>query len=504
MVKVKYVAKENNYKVSYKDFLAEKTGNGVVYVRKQFSAGKSKPSDKEKKDKLEYYKAWATNLEELTKKQADSLVNGISDDLPNSIDLPVLAVPYLESVTGNELTTSTADKQKKDAQEYLNSFINFLKDKHPQIHLHKITKQVVIEFIGSLEKKSYSYKHNRWVRCGYVFKRIVDKFEDSELNYRNPFHSLSLKSLTPPEPVKHKKVLKPEMIREVLKEAKEISVFKRGQTGIHKFQRWAILFLLTLTGIRPIDIFSLKWEQIDLDRRTLTIQHKKTQKIGLNTVIWLTPHLMELFITLKELHKKHKSCSKEFVFSFLPMNSKVTNEIEKYIQLAHRNDLNDFFKLYREKYNLKTFKQADNKRIFDYSTYSLRSSVASILSWEKFNKNMIDYLQGHSVKNVTSEFYIDNEQNPKEATAKLINHMAYRVAQQKLGKIGLQYAYQDAQEEAKEKQIQKEIDEQIERIESGADLLLETLLEKLDEEQEARNKMIDGYGKEISEFLKEH
>lgn len=502
-MKVHYDSKKNAYLIEYINHVAKITG-GVVYVRCQRTAGKKKPSAEERKEKIKYWENWAKELEDAAKEQWEKMTRGDFNSSQNSIDLPILAIDYLESLEGEAITTATNEKQIKDSKNYIKSFIDFLKINYKEIYLHQINKKIATEFIGSLSEKSYSYKENRWVRLGYVFKRIVDKFEDSELNYKNPFHSIKLGSLCNKESVKHKKVLQPEMIRDVLKEALGLDIYKKGQTKIHKFQRWAILYLLALTGIRPIDIFGLKWSQIDLERRIMQIEHQKTKRFGISTVIWLTPHLMELFITLKELHKKFKSCDESYVFSFLPKRYTVKNEMDSYIKLAHRNDLNDFFKKYREKKNLKSHKQCESKKIYDYSVYSLRTSVASILSWKQFNKNQIDYLQGHAVKNVTAEFYLDNEQNPKQATAFLIDYMAYFVCQQKLSKIGLEYAYKDAQDSKKEIEREKQIKEEIERIKDGSSLLIKTLEDKLEAEAESRNKMADDFGQEIAEFLKEH
>jgi hypothetical protein len=139
----------------------------------------------------------------------------------------------------------------------------------------------------------------------------------------------------------------------------------------------------------------------------------------------------------------------------------------------------------------------------------LRGTVGTLLSNANFNENNIDYLQGHAPNNTTARFYLDREADPKAATAAMIDYLAYNVAQQPLGKYGLQVAYQDTQTEKLLTKKQAEVNEEVRYIKDGTSLLTHSLLEKLEEEQrkleEMKKKLLaQGHDEEILEFLKNH
>ena len=500
-MKVTYNTKLNAYQVIYKDALAEVTG-GKPYIRKQFTAGKKKPTAAEKKARIRELEEWATEQEEASKVAAEAKIKGSTTTDTNNGEKPILAADYIANLKGDDLATTKVKKQRDAAALHCSNFVKFLNENHKGIYLHQINKKIVIEYVNWLDKqgKSYHYKKVRCVRMGYVFNRVIAKFEDSEFKYRNPFWALKLDNITTEEPTNHKKTFSPEIIRLLLKEAMEFShTTKREQADIVKFQRWAILYLLALTGIRPKDIILLKWEQVNLERRTLTITHTKTAKKGINTVIWLSPHLMEFFITLKELQNKYDTASKSYVFAFLP-NSRC-RDIEEYLYYTNHQLTTRFFKSFREKHNLMDKVVYEGKNHYLYCVYSLRATVGSMLTWANFNKNSIDYLQGHAPDNTTARFYLDHEANPKAATADMVNYMAYRVIQQPLGKVGMRYAYNDKIEEDREKAIQSAISEDIRYNNNGISLLTTILKEKADEEAARKQAEVEAYGEDIAAIL---
>lgn len=497
-MKVTYNAKLNAYQVIYKDELAALSG-GRIYARKQFSAGKKKPTAAERKAKIREYEEWAEEQEENSRLAAEAKVKGTTIESIESGEVPILAADYISNLSGDELTTAKDPKQRATAKHLCNDFVNFLNERYKGLYLHKVNKKVVLEFAQYLDKKgkTYAYKKARWIRLGYVFNMVMTKYEDSELKYRNPFYSLKIDKVAEEEPVNHRKTFSPDIIRKLLNEALTTNLTREKTGEEMKYQRWAIMYLLTLTGIRPKDIMLLKWEQVNLERRTLTIVHEKTKKKGINTVIWLNPHLMELFVTLKELHKNFKACSKSYVFSFFPME-KNTHKVDEYIYIANRNDLTQFFKNFREKYGLTEQVKLGGKTIYFYSVYSLRATVGTLLTWANFNQNSIDYLQGHAPNNTTARFYLNHEANPRAATEDMVNYLAYRVVQQPLGKIGMQYAYNDKLNDDKEGVIQAAISEDIRYNVDGTSLLTHTLLEKSTDEQkkleEEKERLMKTYG----------
>lgn len=503
---VTYNTKKNAYQVSYKDELAALCG-GNLYARKQFTAGKKKPTAAEKKARIRELEEWATQQEETSRLAAEARIKGttITEEEAASGETPILAAEYIATLKGDNLTTTRKKEQIQTATRHCKDFVVFLNENYKGLYLHKVNKKIALEFVNWLTEqgKSYAYKKARWVRLGYVFNRVMVNNEDSEFKYRNPFWSLRIEDVAEEEPIQHKKTFTPELVKLLLDEAKTTDLTKKGKADKKFiFQRYAILYIMAITGIRPKDLMLLKWSQLDMKNRTLTIKHNKTKKKGIQSVLWLTPHLLELFTILAEMHKKYKTCSKEYVFSFNPYtNLKKNLPMDEYLYISTKNDLTNFFIQWREKHGLTQYVEYPDKKVMLYSMYSLRSTVGTLLSNANFNDNNIDYLQGHAPNNTTARFYLDREADPQGATAPLIDWLAYNVAQQPLGKLGLSIAYNDAQVAKKKAQKQAEISEDIRYNNDGTTLLTTILKEKADEEAARKQAEIDMYGQDIADIL---
>lgn len=477
-------------------------------MRKQVKSEVKKPTKAEIRSQILIWSDWATKQEEASKIRILEPVTPTTNT-----DIPIVAVDYLTKIKGDDLCTTKVKKQVEEANRSLKDFITFLQEKHPNLFLHQVNKAIAREYMTWLDKKgvSFAYKKKRWMRCGFVFNVINNKFEDSEFKYKNPFYAIKIEKVADEEAIQHKKTFSPDTIRLILKEAREYK-HSREQKDIHQFQRWAILFLLSVTGIRPKDIMLLKWSQVNLQRRTLTITHAKTAKKGINTVIWLTPHLMDLFSTLKELHEKEKTLSNEYIFSFWDYQGakEITNEeeLKDYLYITNHQSCTNFFKKFREKYNLTEYVISGGRKLHYYCVYSLRATVGTLLTWANFNQNSIDYLQGHAPNNTTARFYLNHEANPKAATEAMINYLAHKVIQQPLGKVGLAVAMSDYKEEQRLIRENKAIEEAIRYGKEGISLLSLILTEKAEMEkkhqEEVMNELVANHGEDLAEFLKDH
>ena len=504
-MKVTYDKNLNAYKIIYKDALAELQGKRP-YVRLQRSAGKTKPKAEEKKAKIREWEAWAADMERKLKEDA---ARQTSQDYSNqaSLDVPILAIDYLKNIKGQSLTSSSIPHVVNRARRIVDTFVSFLEERHKRIYLHQINKSIVANFAEWLKERnvSFSYKTSHWQRLSFVFNMISINFDDSTYNYRNPFRYVRLKSLADEEPTIHRKTFSPEVMRSLLHEARTWGDNRRYKCPEHiKIQRWAILSLLALTGIRPKDAYILKWEQINFERRTLTITHSKTKKKGINSVIWLTPHLMDLFSIMKGLHAKHKSLDKDYVFSlYRQFNSE--KEIEEYLSLYSGMHMKKFFIAFRKKYGLTDNVVFQRQKHFCYSLYSLRATVGTLLTWAGFNSNSIDYLQGHKPKNTTAKFYIDQESNPRAATEQMVDYLAYYILQQPLGEVGAHYAAIDHDIDAAEAKEKKEIGNIRDFDKSGYNHLTNVARNKATIEAkkiaEEKAKILEEYGEEVLEAL---
>ena len=504
-MKVTYDKTLNAYKIIYKDALAELQGKRP-YVRIQRSAGKTRPKAEDRKAGIRKWEAWALEQEKMLKEEAENTPSPTVTE-EASVDVPILASEFLKSVKGQILTNSSVTHVINRARRIVDTFVKFLEEIHPGIYLHQINKQVAANFVEWLTKRraSYSYKTSHWQRLSYIFNMLSIKFEDSKYNYRNPFRYVKLKNLAEEEPTVHRKTFSPEVIRLLLHEARTWGDNSKYKCPEYiKIQRWAILSLLAMTGIRPKDAFIMKWEQINLERRTLTITHTKTRRKGINSVIWLTPHLMDLFSIMKELHEKHKAINKDYIFSlYNHVNSE--KEIEEYLSLYSGLHMKKFFIAFRKKYGLTEFVPFNNQKHYVYSLYSLRGTVGTLLTWAQFNANSIDYLQGHKPKNTTSKFYINQEANPRAATEEMVDYLAYTVIRQPLGEVGAYYAAIDHGIDKAKVQEKKSIEHIKELAKSGllhgTNVVLKKVIDEAKKLDEEKSEMIKKYGMDLLDAL---
>ncbi len=501
-MKIKHDKKQKKIFYRWTDYLKN------TYVRKQVST--ENMTANEIKLKIEELKKFCKEQENWTLKKSEAIKN--NEDLTETGETPYFAIQYLEQVEGDNLTRCKNYQDRKRAKNIVNEFCTFLKEKgHEKIYLHQINKKIAREFHEWMkqQKRTFSYKKHRWLRLGYVFNIIMDEFEDSSLGYKNPFATLKLEKIAQEEPIQSKARLTLEEIRELLKFSLVWQKTKIKQArDVEKVQRFCMVYLLALTGIRPKDIVLLKWEQIDFTKRTLTIVHTKTEKKGISTVIFLTPHLLEIFWKMQEWHEKEEPLNKKYVFSFYSDKGTNKKNFEDYLSIAGGQSLVYLFRAFREMKELGTHKVSSGKRYHTHCLYSLRGTVSSILSAEHFNQNAIDYLQGHKPNNTTAKFYLDLAADPKRTTEAMLNHMAYKVIQIPLTKRGLEVAYIDELEEKKRIEEQRQIEHDMKRDKDGSNLLVHTLIDKSDDEKKDAQKKFEElvaiHGEELARFIMEH
>lgn len=491
----------NAYQIIYYSKVAEAQGKRP-YVRKQVSAGKTRPDKDTKKARIMELEAWALSQEQKLAEEAELIAQGAAQ----GINAPIIATDYLAQIEGQAITNSKEKPTRKFAERIVEEFIAFLTECYSDIYLHQINKKVALEFAAWLDKKgkSYAYKKHRWLRLGYVFNMINIEFEDSNLKYKNPFYSLKIDKVAEEEAINHRKTLSPDMMRAILAEAKVWNRGKKKQARYARMQRWAILFLLATTGIRPRDIYTMKWEQINLDRRTLTITHKKTEKKGIYTVLWLTPHLMQVFIMMQKLHKVYTAIDSKYVFSIAEDTDRGRGNaptIEDYLYTKCHLDMTKFFKHIRAKYSLNDAVEVGGKKQYAYCVYSMRHTVGTLLTNANYNANSIDYLQGHAPNNTTARFYLNLEADPRRATEAMLDYMAYEVLQEPLGKVGAKYAAIDNDTDKKADAKQKEIDSVRDYDKSGLHHATDTVVDKAKAEADSMAKIkadfIKQYGEEV-------
>ena len=114
---VTYDKQQNAYKVIYKDALKELIGERP-YTRKQFKSAYKKPTAAERKEEIRKYEIWALEQEELLKAAAEDKKNPTTNtDATVEKEKPILAIEYLENLSGDNLATTKVKQQREEARK---------------------------------------------------------------------------------------------------------------------------------------------------------------------------------------------------------------------------------------------------------------------------------------------------------------------------------------------------------------------------------------------------
>lgn len=183
-----------------------------------------------------------------------------------------------------------------------------------------------------------------------------------------------------------------------------------------------VVHIAAYYGLRRSEVVGLKWEAVDFDAKTITIQHKITNSYGsgkekiiasdtLKTpssrrTLPLIPHIEEMLLNEKQ---KQMECKALY-------HSGYCREYDGYIcrdnlgELITPGQVSDHFRNIIKKHDLKKLRFHD-----------LRHSCASLLLANGIPMKEIQEWLGHSNYNVTANLYSHLEYKAKEASAEAIS-----------------------------------------------------------------------------------
>lgn len=422
-MKVTYKADTRTFQVIWKDYLKEARGEKSTAGRKSEKwKNDKKPTKKEIEEKIKELSIFATAEEnkskiladEYKKEMAEKYGQGFLEDEKN-INAPKNAIRYLLQTPISKLTKSKKESTVKAAKRALNTMIIFLKDKYPTLALHEIKRPIIEEYLTYFSKYASQTLRLNYTYLGVLFKQIIDEFEDSSIKYFNHFKRYKIEELTKLNPENEKEDFSPLQLKKLL----EYAVSDKKTSKDLKFQRFFILYFLIVTGWRKNEVFSLKWEQINFENRSISVIHKKTEDSSkFESVIFITP-LMEKILKYQKKSTANWPWNKEFVFCF----SKEAGEQSHHIK-SKSNRLTNFIHEFAKKEKiLKVTPAPSGKNFYNYSIHSLRHTAVTQLTLGKFSDERRRYLVGHAQKTIEGTNYTHLKKYPEQSTRDLIEFM---------------------------------------------------------------------------------
>lgn len=410
-MKITYDQSKNAYVIIYKDYSKVKQGVKYPYNRKQVKSSIDRPTKREQ----------AARIKELTREYA--LIEAKTDEievLHGAIDEAKDAVRYLESLPNERIcTTSNSDVIKQETRR-LGLFITWLKKNRPGIKLHELDNRIVIEFSATLDKYSYTTFCDIMNRLDIVMRMTLREFKDSKLKYYNPFHEVLYSELREEESGNRRCIFSQDDLRYILKQSKSNTDFngrRYSMTPQRIFQRYATIYMMMVTGWRIGDVISMRWEEVNLERRVITKVFKKTAKKHITARIYITDRMLELLYRVKD--ELTNGEEKGYLFPLRRCGKRIKN-----FNKTGQQNIRNFLLSCVKKLGLFTEIETNfDRKFFPYSPHSIRATAITALTLAEFNGSRIKYLVGHSPTTIEEKHYLKFENDVKMATKGLIEYM---------------------------------------------------------------------------------
>jgi integrase len=170
---------------------------------------------------------------------------------------------YLSNIVCSDITSST----KRIYGTYIRSFLNFLKDSNYKIkEMKQVTKKIVEEYCQYLVDTCSSENYNNKI---HTLRKIFNTLKEEGRYIENPFDDVKFRK----QSLKCRRAFTTEELYKILNHIKDD-------------KQMLCLFSLGLyTGLRIGDCACLKWENVDLFKKIISIVPNKTKRFNQSAII---------------------------------------------------------------------------------------------------------------------------------------------------------------------------------------------------------------------------
>ena len=401
--KINYNRKTRTFSVIWKDYEKEALQDKYPYSRKSKKwNGDKAPNAAERRIIESELKEHAAKKQQESKAKADLIKKHGKDEA-------LYAVGYLLSLKDDELCKSQNEVERKKAKRHIAEFVDFLNANYKNILLHEVTVKVAKDYYKHLEKQGFLYStiKEKIARLSFLFKWVTIKYQESPLNFNNPFSLLPLSDVIDKVAPMRKERFTTGQLHSIFGELSKSNRLSREEL----LQRYAFFYFLTVTGWRVADVARLQWKQV-LNNK-IHITHSKTKKKKLTTEIAITPLMAAILHALKGLQAK---APKEWQGFFFPLR----RESNRNFNRATVSSAQVFLKINREKLGLTQSQETNFGTYHAYTIHSFRGTTITQLTKADFQDAKINFLVGHAPRTIEERHYLSLTASD---TKKLILHM---------------------------------------------------------------------------------
>lgn len=426
-MKASYNEKKKQFCVTFTDELKVYQGLKHTTTRRYKTWEGTKPPTKREiaKGLAEIYKIGEQEANE-SKLAVEKLKNELQEQgaiLEVEEEGAINAVHYFLTLDATQVCKNGAESATStltNCNKVIRIFREWLKKNYSSITLHKIATSHMFEFFASISDYGTKTQGNFYIYLNAIFKKILIDFEQTDIKYINPFARYTKDKFTKDNPILQKEPFTLEEVRQILDRVVSDKEKQTSEWGnIQMQQKFFIFYMLIVTGWRIGDILTLTWEQINFEKRIITLTHMKTEKsTEAVTKIFITP-LMEKVLKQQRENAKLHPFNTHLVFNIRKSCVEITNY--EYYSHAMKDYL---LEVLREMGILVTKKSKKGREQHNFGIHSFRKTSDTELHLAKiFDAKRITYLHGHEDNTTEGQAYLALIKYPERSTRDMIEYM---------------------------------------------------------------------------------
>lgn len=398
-MKVTYNPQSQKFRLLWKNHLMVFKGQPNYHRQiNEVWKGDKKPTQKQIEQKIAELTKKGKELEEASKLEVEKLKEKTSSKTNNGVNIGI----WMEKLTVQDLTNTRSKGTLNQYSVTLNWVKKYFSEVAPKETFNDFSEKSFRRFCEYMSPLADKTKATRWSIVTRIFS-YAEKTLGNKIKFNNEFKNRHFSEYLEPKTIFTKDAFTVQQINEMIK----YFLTNEKITDERKKDLIILIYFLSVTGWRIGDILTMKWNDINLTSRTLTMLHEKTKKkTGQMTVLYIT-NLMKRILNFMKADN-----NSEYVFKRIEKGIDLNNLIKKISSF-----IRDFAKTlpnYRTTVNAKGHNQGS------LSTHSIRHTVTTELTLDNTNIILMQYYIGHSQSTTAGKHYASFRSNPERATRSFI------------------------------------------------------------------------------------
>lgn len=399
-MKATYNEKTNKFRLLWKNELMVFKGQPNPHRQiNEVWKGDKKPTKKQIADKINELEKLGRQLEAESRLEVEKLKTKHETKNQSFVNIGL----WLDTVKVTDLTTTSTAGTLYQYEVTLNWVKKYFSEVAPTETFNEFSLKSFKKFCEYMKPLSDKTKATRYSLVTRIFDYAIEVLGNKIKGFNNEFKNRTYKDYLEPNEIFNKDAFTVEEMQGMIKHF----LTNEEITNERKADLICLTYFLSVTGWRIGDILTMKWSDINLERRTLTMLHEKTKKkTGQMTVLYISNLMKRVLQFMK------KDNDTDFIFKRMAKGINTTNAINK---------ISSFVREYAKTLpNYRTRTNAKGHNQGSLSTHSIRHTVTTELTLDNTNIILMQYYIGHAQTTTAGKHYASFRANPERATRAIL------------------------------------------------------------------------------------